>query len=295
MKKLIILLVLFISIAWLFVKPSAPTYIEVTGKVIDIDSNLPLSDANVEISRFFNDGTLWVLLRWGYRQETVSVKTDPSGQFRFPKIIKDSRMGKKLWTGDIRVSKEGYVPFDQEIVGEMPTENYIQLRKKYSGQKLPQGTIRSDLPQRAGEIYINFAANGLIKDNSEADLIVIYKEVKRNEISKQSSSLGYGSFTAESVIITGELRSQGKGGIAIAPIRQAGDLVSAFEELGDCSELNYKDYIEHPGPAVYCVRTKDGHHFAKILLRWGDHITWVYQPSGAPDVRTELTKLEDKM
>lgn len=279
-------------IAWLLVKPATPTYVEVTGKVVDFDSNLPLPDVNVEIFRFFNDGTLGVLLRWGYVTQTVSVKTNSSGQFKFPRIIKDSRIGKKLWTGNIRVSKEGYIPFLQQLGGSMPTENYIKLRKQYSGQKLPQGIIRSDLPINDREVYINFATGGVVEDKSKADLILVYEKVKMNEISKQSSNLGYRNL-GESAIIIGELRSQEEGGIAIVPIRQTGNFVNAFEELGDCSELDYKDHIEQPGQVICCVRTKDG-HFAKILLQTFN-ITWVYQPNGTSDVRTEFTELKGKI
>ena len=50
-------------------------------------------------------------------------------------------MEKKLWTGDIRVSKEGYIPFDQQIFDSLPTSPNIQLQKQYSGQILPQGKI----------------------------------------------------------------------------------------------------------------------------------------------------------
>ncbi len=291
MKKIMITLVVLVFIGWLLLKPAVPTYIEVTGQVIDANSDLPLPNADIEIQRTFNDGGLWVFLRYGYSGQNVTTKTDSSGKFRFPKVIKESRMSKTLYAGFIKVSKEEYIPFQQWFFATMPASINISMQKKYAGQKLPQGTMHNiDPPKNGGEFYIDFAANGLIENRSDADLIFIFKIVKASEVSKQSSYLGYLPLSPESWLILGELQSQGKGGIAAVPLRQ--EILSTFEELGDCSGLNYQDQIEQPVKGVYCVRTKDGRHFAKIgLWSWGyaSSIPWVYQPNGTADVRSELS------
>ena len=285
MKKLIILFLLFILMVWLFIKPAIPTYTEVTGNVVDFNSNLPIADANVEIFRFFNDGGLWVLLRYGYLTETKNVKTNSSGQFQSPKIIKDSRMGKKLWTGDIRVSKEGYIPFHQQIFDSLPTAPNIQLQKQYSGQILPQGNINlSDhvSQNKNNLIYINFQQNGLVESPDQADLTLHYEyeEAKNfNDLPKLSQYLGTigGRYLAEIDV---------QGGIALVEARQ-NDLFSFFEEVEHCSDQKFTNKIGHPGPSVYCVKTKDG-KFAKIVLRPYFGLDWIYQPNGTDDLRSEI-------
>lgn len=283
MKKLTILFLLFVLMAWLFIKPAAPTYVAVTGNVVDFDSNSPISDANVEIFRFFNDGGLWVLLRWGYRTETKTVKTNSSGQFKFPKIIKDSRKAQSSWGGNIRVSKEGYIPYRQKIFNSLPISNYIQLRKKYSGHNLPQGKISPAdhvYQNKNNLIYIGFQQNGLVESPDQADLVFRYEEAKNfNDLPKSSQYLGTkgGRYLAE---------IEAQGGIVSIEAKQS-DLLGFFEEVEHCGNQEFTNRIDHPGPSVYCVKTKDG-KFAKIVLSPYFGLVWVYQPDGTDDLRSDI-------
>ncbi|MDP8212153.1 MAG: hypothetical protein P9X22_02530 [Candidatus Zapsychrus exili] len=294
MKKTTIIVIFLCFVLWLFIKPSKPSYIKVIGQVVDFDSNEPISDANVKIFRFFNTGNLWSFLKYSYLREEKIATTNSLGQFNFNKIIKVSKIGNNIRSGDIEITKKGYISFYYQILdpAPIPSEFQIRLKKQYMGFKLPQGLIRYKIPTRSDKKYINFPNNKVSNEKATADLILDFYEVTTNIIPETSQRLGsYRSLSGTSIILK-RLQVQENGGIAAIPIQEGGRLVNSFEELASCSELEYKEYVEYPPPSVYCIRTKDGNHYAKIYLENNGRLCWIYQPDSSTDVESELTSLK---
>jgi hypothetical protein len=281
MRKWITLILLLLFIGWWFIKPATPTHIQVTGQIVDFDTRVPVSDAKVEISRIFNDGTLWVFLRYAYLTETKTVNTNSSGQFRFTKIIKDSRLEKNLWTGSIKVSKERYIPFCKKIIHPVfPQEFQIQLKKEMPTIQLPQGKISLVDHAKRDSLYVKFQPHSIVELPDQADLILRYEGVKNpNDLPKSSQYLGItgGRYLAA---------LDAPGGIAPLEARQS-DLFGFFEEVERCNNQQFTKKIDHPGPSVYCVKTKDG-KFAKIVLDLYHGLHWVYQPDGTDHLRSGM-------
>ena len=170
----------------------------------------------------------------------------------------------------------------------MPTENDFSIQQQYSSLRLPQGVVQLGKflwnDSKATKLFFSFEQKGVVQEE-EADLVFIYHGdnlADFNALPKTSQALGsVGSKWLQS------LQTRGSGGIASVVITQD-SLPGSFEELAECSGLTYSQSIPTPGPGIYCVRSRDGQHYAKVCLPDILLFVWVYQPNGLTDVRTEL-------
>lgn len=271
-----------------------PKYVSVTGQVLDSETNQPVASARVILNRSFNDGFLFVLMRYGYLNEESNGETDASGRFLLNNVIKYSRMPKANNTL-LSVTKERYVPFIlRTYIDPIPSHFEIKLIAKETITELPQGYVSFEkvvFGNNKEEFYFSFTNQGFVGSEEEADLSFVYKTFDFEEIPKGLSSIS--STEPNKFRVFWEIRTLGKGSIAIVPKEK----VYAFEALNDCSGYKFEEKIYlasepqkvYP-PTFFCVKTRNGKNHAKFSLGYFENaIYWVFQPDGTSKVGTAMT------
>ncbi|MFN2302715.1 MAG: hypothetical protein ACK2TV_03195, partial [Anaerolineales bacterium] len=151
--------------------------------------------------------------------------------------------------------------------------NYIPIVLKPSVAPLPTGqaTINDAFSDydRSG---FQFSSNSVVAWNSNAaDLLA----AKAQSSSLVSFFLQYDAPPYNDPEIDKDARS----GIIEMPLTE-------LEQVSECPETGYEHHwVEASADGVYCVRTRDGEHYAAIKLTLLDEsslsFTWLYQPDGS--------------
>jgi len=273
-----------------------PRYVTVTGQVVDGKTAQPVPSAIVCLSRDFNDGLL-VLLRDGYQHEKSESKTDSSGNFVLEKVIQYSRIHQGINT-TLAVSKEGYVPLIRQMHTD-PIDQYyaIMLVPQITGIILPQGyadlntSLRKNLDDE--EFYFSFKEQRFVNTEKDADIALVFKTFNRGEYPQSylfDSMAIYPARDANESRVLWEIRSAGKGRIAVVPMEQ----YNAFEILTDCDALDYGNSVhlvknsKQNRSTLFCAMTRDGKTYAKLSWNPSGGFDWVFQPDGTSNVGTAI-------
>jgi len=282
---------------------SRPAYIEVTGTITDDKTGDPISAATVCFERSFSSLPIIcsILNQTGVTREFLTTRTDARGHFRFQQVIKypytracylpyvtpKGRFASR--SGTINVVAPGYVPFFDYLHDQMPETLDIDLSQRQTTQYLPQGRIKLDhaLRTSGSAVYINLEQGAVVTDQADADVVLMVDGFSAEDMPHMfgGSALLGADGRAWGVW---KLSAAGDGGIAVLPMRQK----NVFEELDSCEDLQFlkeitgEQLVEQPHGEVFCVRTRDGKHYAKI--QFGGGVFWVYQPNGSANVATAI-------
>jgi hypothetical protein len=285
--------------------------ITIEGKIVDSMTGEPIKDARITSKTFKDSLCSRYVFDCGYEQDTGSAISGKDGAFslRIPKLP-PGLVGQDLWTGDMLVTADSYIPYEKSLLGAPDSHYALRLVKKYL-ENLPQGTIKVALSTIPGKVYLNLTHSEIVATLDDADIILEYSAggLPAEKMYKQYLLRASAIPVGKKIYLT-HIYSNGKGGII--PIEE--NHLRKFEEINDCSKMEYRQEIEllnarenygfKDGTRIFCVRQPDGEHFAKVLIdvfqfsfshtkkidaEYYDHIHFVYQPHGS-DLGSAITE-----
>lgn len=170
-------------------------------------------------------------------------------------------------------TRNDYITVIENPNPEIDTFIYLPIILEPSVAPLPSGqaTILDGFTNYE-ESGFQFSSNSVVAwDSNAADLLA----AKAQSSSPMSFFLPYDAPPYDNPDIDEDARS----GIIGMPQPE-------LEQVSECPESGYEyHWVEASSSGVYCVRTRDGQHYAKIKLTSIGNVslsfTWVYQPDGS--------------